>query len=297
MQHLCLFVTYHLMPSPSKTLYLFVLLLLLDQSLIAQAVISPRESLSTVFEKGNLMVALSGVEWRPGLTMAAARLETGATISLNLTLDPSTNYVFIATTANGDASDVDLYLRNSMGQLQAEDKETDGTPVLEFSTTNGGSYQLQIHLAGSNQPSEFVALSILQGGGRSILRQDYEQVANNFFRMASVTRSNFTGTNWLSKPNQWCLFGYSLHQNQGTTLRQLRPGAGDTFFAAAGSPALRNIDLYLADQSLHIIANDIGPGAKPIIRHKTKANANYDLRVEVENSKGNGLLLVGVFQK
>ena len=122
-------------------------------------------------------------------------------------------------------------------------------------------------------------------------------MANTFFRLASVTRSNFANTSWLNQANQWCLFGYSLSENQGTTLRQLRPGTGDIFFTAAGTPNLRNIDLYLADQSQRIIANDIGSGAKPIIRHKTKAGANYDLRVEVERSKGTGLLLVGIFEK
>ncbi len=283
------------MPSLSQILCLFALFC--GQWLSAQATTSPRASLSAVFEKGNLMVALSDVEWRPGLTMAAARLENGGTISLNLTLQPATNYVFIATTANGESSDVDLYLRDSTGQVVTEDQEPDGTPVLEFSTTAGGTYQLQVHLAGGRQDAEFVALSILRGGGRSVLPQEYEKVANTFFRLASITRSNFANTSWLSQANQWCLFGYSLSENQGATLRQLRPGTGDIFFAAAGSPNLRNIDLYLADQSQRIIANDIGPGAKPIIRHKTKADANFDLRVEVEKSKGSGLLLVGIFKK
>ena len=114
-----------------------LLLILLSgfNSLTAQAATSPRASLSAVFAKGNLMVALSGVEWRPGLTMAAARLENGATISLNLSLQPATNYVFIATTANGESTDVALYLRDSTGRVVTEDQEPDGTPVLEFSAT------------------------------------------------------------------------------------------------------------------------------------------------------------------
>jgi len=289
-------VAYPLMPSPSQLL-LPVFLLLGANYLIAQETLSPRISLSAAFEKGNLMVALSDVEWRPGLTMAAANLKAGGTASLNLTLLPNTNYVFIASTANGEASDVDLYLRDTAGRTLGQDQEPDGTPVLEFKTTSGGTYQLQVHLAASNEDMEFVALSILSGGGRSVLRQDYEEVANNFFRLASVNRSNFEGINWLSRPNQWCLYGYSLSQNQGATLRQLRPGASDIFFTAAGGPTLRNIDLYLADQSLRIVANDIGADAKPIIRYKTEADANYDLRVEVESSKGPGLLLVGIFQK
>lgn len=289
------FVTYHPMPSLSQIL--FLALLFSSQWLIAQDAPGPRASLSAVFEKGNLMVALSEMEWRPGLTMAAARLETGGTVSLNLSLRANTRYVFIASTASGGASDADLYLRDTAGRALAQDQEPDGTPVLEYKTTTAGTYQLQLHLAGSNLNEEFVAVNILRGGGQNLFRQEYEQVANNFFRLANVARSNFAGTHWLRQPNQWCLFGYSLGHDKGITLRNLRPGKGDTFFTAAGNSTLTNLDLYLADESLQILANDIGPGAKPIIRHKTDAVSNYDLRVEVKSSEGAGLLLVGIFQK
>jgi len=281
---------------PSVLPLLFFLAVFSSPWVTAQQDTRPRNSLNAAFEKGNLMVALSEVEWRPGLTMAAARLNAGATISLNLTLRPATRYVFIASTANGDASDVDLYLRDGTGRILAEDQDADGTPILEFKTTEGGAHQIQLHLAGSDRVEEFVALSLLRGGGRIILREEYEKTTQNFFRLANVNRSNFEGTEWLSRPGQWCLLGYSVGKDQGITLRNIRPGEGHTYFAAAGSSTLSNIDLYLANRSLRIVEKDIGPGAKPILRHKTDLGMNYDLRIEVESNKGTGLLLVAIFQ-
>lgn len=257
---------------------------------------SPQAALNVAFEKGNLMVALSGVEWRPGLNLAAAHLETGSSISLNLNLEMGIGYVFIASQA-GYLGDVDLFLRDQEGTILQEDREEDSTPVVEFTAQKSGVYQLQIHLVSSQYPREFIALSILQSGGLPIPEQEYQRVAGTFFGSAEKILSAYEGTAWQRQPAQWCTFGFVLAENQGATLHKLRPEAGKLIFAATGSPNLRNIDLYLANENQRILAKDNGPEANPLIFYDCPADATLDLRVEVERSNKSALLLVGVFEQ
>ncbi|MEM9259195.1 MAG: glycosyltransferase N-terminal domain-containing protein, partial [Bacteroidota bacterium] len=75
-----------------------------------------QSSLSNVFEKGNLMAAISGVEWRPRLCLAAASLSTGKTITLEVALRANVSYTFLAS-AESENYDVDLYLRDQEGKV------------------------------------------------------------------------------------------------------------------------------------------------------------------------------------
>jgi len=290
----------NLLPRSTARL-LFFLLLWGSQLLSAQPIDdalrnSPRDALHAAFEKANLMVALSGVEWRPGLNMAVALLETGKTISLNVSLLANTNYVFIAATAE-DEGDTDLYLRAPSGVVINKDKEQDATPIIEFRTDSAGTYQLQIHLVSSRHPREFVVLSLLRSAGRSILESEYREVATSFFNSVDDVKAAYSGTQWHSTPTQWCAFGYSLSENEGISLIGLRPGPGPKIIAATGGRNLRNIDLYLANEMQRIVAMDNGPDAFPLISYDCPAGGSFDLRVEVERGKIPAFLLVGILER
>ena len=290
----------NLLPRSTAPL-LFFLLLLSSQLLSAQAIDddatlnSPRGALHAAFEKGNLMVALSGVEWRPGLNMAVALLETGKTISLNVNLLANTRYVFIAATE--EEEDTDLYLRDPSGMIISEDKEPDATPIIEFRTNRTGTYQLQIHLVSSRRPRKFVALSLLRSGGRSILEGEYQEVATSFFNSVDDIKASYAEIQWQATPTQWCAFGYSLSENEGISLIGLQPGPGPKIIAATGSRNLRKIDLYLANETQRIVAMDNGPDAFPLIFYDSPVGASLDLRVEVERGKTPSFLLVGILEK
>lgn len=279
---------------------LLMLLLLSSLGLPAQAAgkdggDNPRGALHAAFEKGNLMVALSGVEWRPGLNMAVASLETGKTISLNVSLLANTNYVFLAATE--EEEDTDLYLRDASGEIISQDQEQDATPIIEFRTDSAGIYQLQVHLVSSDQPKKFVALCLLRSAGRSIPEGEYREVTTSFFNSIDEVAASYVNTQWQARPTQWCAFGYSLSEDEGISLIGLRPGPGQKIIAATGSRNHRNIDLYLANEAQQVVASDHGPDAFPLISYNCPAEGSFDLRVEVERSKTPSFLIVGILDK
>ncbi len=257
---------------------------------------SPQRALYAAFAKGDLMVAISPVNWRPGLCLAAARLTVGQTISLEVNLLARTDYVLVGSGAT-QRNDIDLSLRDSTGTIVATDYEKDGTPVIEFQPATSGSYTLQVHLVAGVNPSDFVAVSLLRKGGRVLPENEYVQISSTFFAAAAEIQSAYAGTSWQSRTGQWCLFGYSLAEGEGATLRRLQPGPGPSFFAAGGGDNLKNIDLYLANEAHRIVAKDNGPDAFPLVTYNCPAGAYFDLRIEVERARVATLLLVGVFQQ
>lgn len=280
------------------SLFLF---LLLGTELIAQkAGDSPQYSLNAVFEKGNLMAALSGQGWRPGLNLAAAHLSVGQTISLNITLRKGIDYVFIAS-GPSEQTDVDLYLRDVAGKVLAEDQQDDGTPVLEFTAPANGTFQLQLHLAAGETPEAYVALSLLRRRGRQISEQNFRRVSSGFFGAAKEIRSSVNGTDWQKKAGEWCLFGYVVRKKEGVTLRGLRPALGENIFAAATGPKPSKITLYLATKAGRIVAGTEGPAAYPVLKYNSLPGAALDLRVEAKRFKRSkrsrlpALVLIGVF--
>ena len=256
---------------------------------------SPQKALNAVFEKGNLMAALSGHEWRPGLNLAAAYLPVGQTISLNVTLLKGIDYVFLASGPT-ELTDVDLYVRDLAGKVLAEDLQEDGTPVVEFRPAASGTFQLQLHLAAGTSAEMYVALCLLRRGGRQVTEKEYRNTAAGFFMAAKKTTLPPVGMQWQKQAGAWCLFGYSLQEKDGVSLRNIRPTSGQNIFAVAG-PASAKITLHLANQTGTIVAQTTEPQTFPLLRYTSPPNTTLDLRIGVERSKSHFLALLGVLHE
>lgn len=242
------------------------------------------------------MVAISGMEWRPGLCLTGARVRTGESVALNLQLKANYSYSFIGAVDEA-GRDVDFFLRDELGAVVAEDQDSDNSPIINFRPENDGEYQLQLHLVSSEDPTGFLTLSILQSGGSSILESDYRKLKQQFFGAASGIKSVHPELEWQHENNQWCVFGYLTANDAGLSLRGLKLGEGRRFIAATGNRTFGKIDLYLADIQRKIVAADESPDAYPLLEYTASSEEVYDLRMEVGQSQENGLLLLGIFRQ
>jgi hypothetical protein len=260
----------------------------------------PARSLEYTFNKADLLVAITDMDWRPGLCLAAAPLSVGETAALHLSLEANTRYTFVAS-GSRPATDVDLYLRDENGEVVAEDQEPDATPVLEFRTSVAGQYLLQLRLAGSERPEDFVSLAILCSSGAPLIKDGYQRLASRFFLAAEQLRSGDDmpqiKRDWWRQVPQWSIYGFLLLPDGGASLLDLSTGAKAITFAAAAGDGLRDVDLYLSGGE-HILASTRSGGLNPLLRYETKAlNVRLDLRVEVARAKKTDLVLLGIFQE
>ncbi len=241
------------------------------------------------------MVAISSVEWRPGLALAAASLPAGATKSLQLKLTANTNYAFIAT-ADNEAVDVDLYLRDSTGQILFQDQEADGTPVLEFHVPATGNYQVQVHLVAGDSTTNFVAVSLLQSSGRSVIERDYRILTNRFFTAASALQSTSETRGWFSHREGWPVLGFILSNNTPTDLSNLNFPAGDYKIIGSGNQAIRDLSLYLANSQGDIVSRSDVKGPYPLLGFNSPEEQSFSLRIIPKGVRKPELILLGALQ-
>lgn len=251
--------------------------------------------LNRAFEKGNLMVALSAVEWRPGLALAATQLPTGETSTLELALRKNVNYAFIATSGD-EFTDVDLYLLDEQNNVLAQDQETDGTPILEFWVPATGTYQVQVHIPASNNTDNFVALSLLQSAGQSIIEGDYRLLNNRFFTAAMALSQAKKDLSWFKKPGGWSMLGFTVENNAIIDLSNIRFSPGNYQIAGSAGPQFRNLSLYLANREGEIVSQSKAKSPFPFLEFQAFNTQPHLLRIVPKGPQASGLLLLGIFQ-
>lgn len=254
------------------------------------------ETLDGVYAKCNLMVAVSGVDWRPGLCMAATELSGGQSVSLRLTLEAGYRYVFIASTS-ATGVDLDLNLRNQADSILQTDQEADATPVVEYAPDSSDTYILQLHLAGATAENVTVGLGILQSYGRPLPDRSYREVSRQFGAAAGAVRAAGGARVFHNDVNTWSVFGYHLREGEGATIDRMVLRSGSYFFAAAGSDDMQNLDLYLSDNQLNILRSDRDEDAYPMIEYKITEPGAYALRLEAERAREGGLVLLAILSK
>ena len=248
------------------------------------------------FAKCDLMVAVSGVEWRSGLCLAAAEVERGSTISLSVTLEADRQYVFIGS-GEATVGDMDLLLRDGAGKTIGEDLESDRTPVVEVDVKQSGTYSLQVHLLNADAPTAFVSVGILSSAGDPLSGEDYRQVSRQFGAAAGAVRAAGGAGRFGTGGGQWSVLGYLLEEGGGATLSNVRLPAGRTFIAATGGERVQNLDLYLAGADREIVRADDDPDAYPMIEYDSPLAAPYDVRLEMPRARGRALVLLGLFTR
>ena len=252
------------------------------------------QTLEGVYAKCNLMVAVSGVEWRPGLCLAAAELDRGKTVSLQVQLEVARKYVFIASAEQG-VTDIDLIIRNSSGTIVATDTESDQTPIVELTVDSAATYTVQLHYLSGSAKMALVALGMLQSPGASLPDAAFREVSRQFTAAAGAVRAAGGAKSLRGGPDSWCVFGYLLEEGQGATLDNLQLGPGHHFFAAIGPESVQDLDLYLAAQGPEILRVDRDGDAYPMLDYDITEPGPYRLRLEVERARGNSLVLLGLF--
>ncbi|MCP9235920.1 3-deoxy-D-manno-octulosonic acid transferase [Lewinella sp. JB7] len=276
-----------------------LLLLLFINPLPAQSWAAADRLTSTLeglYTKCNLMVAVSGSAWRPGLCMAGAELRRGETVSLQFNLQSGQTYTFIAAGEAG-ATDIDLVVRDAYGTIVATDTEADLTPVVDLTVESAATYTVQLHLVGGRDTTSMAALGVLQTYGEAIDDAAFRQVSRQFGVAAGAVRAAGGASRFLGGPNNWCLFGYLVQEGRGATIENLILPPGNHFLAATTAHDDHDIDLYLADKQFRLLASDRDGDAYPMIEYHSTEPGPYKLRLEVEKAREPSLILIGRFIK
>lgn len=252
-------------------------------------------ALVRAYEKANLMVALSAQEWRPGLAISATRLDAGETITVALNLSRRHNYTFLAAAASA-MTDVDLYLRDSLGNVLFSDREDDGTPIIEFRVPRTGNYRLQLHVSAADAPTNHVAIALLRSAGKPIIEGDFRRQTDQFFTAAARLSNQKDAPQFTTSPGHWPVQGYLIAPEHGVTMTNIRSNTEKLTLAATAGLEAHEITLYLANDQQEIVTQTRGKSPFPLLSFPPDAERRYDLRIESPGRRSAGLVLIGTFQ-
>lgn len=252
-----------------------------------------QQALNNVFEKASLMNALSEFSWSEGLCLTGGILDVGNLLALEVELEEGEAYTFVGG-GDEDVRDLDMYIVDRNEQVIASDVEDDDTPIPDFVAPYSGRYSVRLQLVAGDAPTSFVALSLLQKKGFTLLEDAYQQTSDKFFAAGGSVNSVSTGVKWHDARNQWCVFGVLLESKSDWTIENMFLDSADHYLFASAGDKVTNVDLKLSDGNQQLIAEDEDEDAYPILETTTSSNALYELRIKNVKSSERALILVGI---
>lgn len=257
----------------------------------------------------DLSLRIDETAWRPGSFMAMALerlliMATRVNVSTNFGFDDQGSTVmagFLTNTkpqkssrpfeqgktyavigAGSTGANVDIYVRDSAGNLIASDTAEDGNPTVTFTPAVTDNYSIEMTLVGQDQ--EFGAVVIMQDGGLPISPEILQAVFQRLldagaFASAKVQEMGFPN-GLVFHESDWAVQGTVLYAGEAIRQRGIRLGANSAVFAAVSHDETLNIDLEVIDASTGQSWADTEPDSNPIvIVDKPNTNTTYDLRV------------------
>jgi hypothetical protein len=214
-----------------------------------------------------------------GSTVMAGFLTTEHPQKSSRPFEAGKTYAVIGAGSTG--ANIDVYVRDSSGNLIASDVAEDGNPTVTFTAATTDNYSIELTVVGQDQ--EFGAVVIMQDGGLRIEAEILQKVFQRLldagtFASAKVQEMGFPN-GLVFHESDWAVQGTILYAGEAIRQRGIKL-SGSTVFAAVSHEESLNIDLEVIDASSGQSWADNEPDSNPIVIVDTPdPNTTYDLRV------------------
>jgi hypothetical protein len=243
---------------------------------------------------------LVGYGYNEGISVMAAWVRQGEKVTFKLTLTGGVQYMFLAG-GDLDALDVDLFIRDSQGNVVAKDDRVDPDAAVGFTPPVTAEYIMEVLLFQSKRGVPCIcAATILKKGGWNLPLANLDQAARNFVDVLSkadneLQRRFNKRLDLHREPGQWGMFGAVLPQGQTTDVFNLSLGRGRRAFFATGDNNAQDVDLFLLDNNgTRTIKEDVRTDRDASFVHEPGPGL-HRLRIRNFQSNGNSLVVMGVF--
>jgi hypothetical protein len=215
-----------------------------------------------------------------GSTVMAGFLTTAHPQKSSRPFEAGKTYAVIGAGSTG--ANVDVYVRDSSGNLIASDTADDGNPTVTFTAATTDNYSIELTVVG--QEEEFGAVVVMQDGGLRIEAEILQAVFQRLldagtFASAKVQEMGFPN-GLVFHESDWAVQGTILYAGEAIRQRGIKLGGNSTVFAAVSHEESLNIDLEVIDAGTGQSWADNEPDSNPIVIVDTPdPNTTYDLRV------------------
>lgn len=226
-----------------------------------------------------------------GVCFLSAFLNKGEDVQFTRDFDGGVKYAVVGGGDDG-TKDLDIVITDDAGNEVAKDTLPDNRPVVEFTPPKPGRYTIKLvmHDAGAN--GGFGTVGVLKAGGFVVPARNQEAaVANLLAACGDVDRRVKERVLFSSGSNRWAVYGAMVRPGADVTVNMAPPGAGRHVWVAAGDTTAEDVDSYLFNSAMKLLAKDELDDARPVLDYRTDAGAAYTLRVKNVRSRGASLLL------
>ena len=182
--------------------------------------------------------------------------------SITTPLDAGTDYAFVGV-GDDDATDVDVIIEDSAGQVVAQDADDQEVAAAPFTPEKSGKYTVTLRLTDSKASSSACALAIFRKGGGYKLKSDsVRDTTDNMFDVAQKVHDKYD-TIYNSGGGQWAIVGSVLKASASATLSGVNVKKGTYVFVAMGDEDMIDLDMKVvgADGKLIDKDNDVDNSA------------------------------------
>ncbi|MBR9921925.1 MAG: hypothetical protein GYB31_13875 [Bacteroidetes bacterium] len=251
-----------------------------------------KQSLDITLAKATIFEASSDYGYADGICFMGVYLQKGEDVGWGARLESGKEYVFIGG-GDADATDIDIKIMDDYDNVLEEDVLDDNNPVVKFTPSKSGVYNVRLKLYGCDADASFCAMTIMERYATSVPVSNLNEAVETAMDYGEYVNEQYP-VKFHDVDNQWCLFGAIIAEGDSETITNMDLGFEDHIFIAAGDDNLLDADLFLKDSNDNVLEKDVEPDAIPAIRFTTKGTSKYKLEVTNEDSNGKSLVVTCV---
>ena len=225
--------------------------------------------------------------------LGALLKKNGGSCEFNISLSDSKTYMFVGG-GDDDATDVDIKIKDSKGNVVGSDTKTDNEPIVKFRPAESGTYT--IVLSNHSDMLAFCALVVLHSGGHVMNVDNMDNTISKIFSLCNALDENTSESlSFHDESNQWCFFGYNMDKSSSETVSNMNLGGKKHYLLGSSQDSDIDVDLCLMNsKATDEIKCDKENDATPIVDYTTNAASRYGMKITNSSSSSRSFVLTAI---
>lgn len=223
----------------------------------------------------------------------AGYLATDKEIGSGIPLKAGVTYAIIGG-GDDDVTDLDLYLKDSEGNIVARDVEKDSNPVIVFKPEEDGRYRVTMKLVSGKTTSSFCAYATLRDGGFDVPASNLNTAYERLITLCTAIDKKIGSAAFHDDEGEIALIGTILKEGETLTQSGIDIGKRRYVMCAATDGRASDLDLKLLDSDDDVVESDTADDATPILIYGK--GGTMKLKITDVKSKGATLAMAAILR-
>ncbi len=216
----------------------------------------------------------------------AGYLAVDGEIGTGIPLEAGRTYAILGG-GDDDVTDLDLYLKDSAGDVVARDVEKDSHPVIVFTPKEDGRYRVTMKLAGCQAKASFCAYATLRDGAFDVPASNLATSYTRLITLCTAIDKKLGSAAFFDGEGELALVGTILKEEEALTQSGIDLGDDRYVFCAAADARAADLDLKLLDSDDAVVESDTANDATPILSYSMGGT----VKLKITNARSTGATL------